>query len=234
MKRTLAWILAGLMAVSMSACNQETKQETTQPGSAPVESTPTEAKTNEKQPFEGTIIQLSDESITVDGEAIASDESAAVYAAHDIIFYLEGQDFTYGEGTADDEHSQEEADKHTVVHITQPGDYQLSGTLSAGQIAIDLGEEAEEDPNAVVNLYLNGVDITCTVAPGVIFYNVYECGEKDEETATKDVDTSAAGANVFIVDGTENTVNGSYVARIYKSVELSEDGKTVVDSKKTP
>ena len=232
MKRTLAWILAGLMAVSMSACNQETKQETTQPGSAPVESTPTEAKTNEKQPFEGTIIQLSDESITVDGEAIASDESAAVYAAHDIIFYLEGQDFTYGEGTANDEHSQEEADKHTVVHITQPGDYQLSGTLSAGQIAIDLGEEAEEDPNAVVNLYLNGVDITCTVAPGVIFYNVYECGESDEETATKDVDTSAAGANVFIVDGTENTVNGSYVARIYKSVELSEDGKTVVDSKK--
>ena len=104
MKRTLAWILAALMVLSMSACDQNNKEATSQSENTPVESTSTEAETNEKQPFEGTIIQLSDESITVDGEAIASDESAAVYAANDIVFYLEGQDFTYGEGTADDEH----------------------------------------------------------------------------------------------------------------------------------
>ena len=118
MKRTLAWILAALMVLSMSACDQNNKETTSQSENTSVESTSTEAETNEEQPFEGTIIQLSDESITVDGEAIASDESAAVYVANDIVFYLEGQDFTYGEGTADDEHSQEEADKHTVVHIT--------------------------------------------------------------------------------------------------------------------
>lgn len=235
MKRVCAWILAALMVLSMSACNQENQQEAvSQPESTPAETTPSAPQENaaEQQPFDGTVIELSDDQITVDGEAISSEEGSAVYAANDIVFYLEGQDFTYGEGTTNDEHSQEEADRHTVVHITQPGNYQLSGTLSAGQVAIDLGEDAEEDPNAVVNLYLNGVDITCSVAPGVIFYNVYECSEADEETATKDVDTSAAGANVFIVDGSENTVNGSYVARIYKSVELSEDGKTVVDSKK--
>lgn len=101
-------------------------------------------------------------------------------------------------------------------------------------MAVNLGEDAEEDPNAVVTLILNGADITCTVAPAVIFYNVYECGSTDTETAVKDVDTSAAGANVIIADGTVNNITGSYVVRIYKpdSVELSEDGTEVVDSKK--
>ena len=83
----------------------------------------------------------------------------------------------------------------------------LSGFLSAGQIAVDLGEEAEEDPEAVVTLYLNGVDVNCDVAPAVIFYNVYECGSADEETATKDVDTSAAGANVVILDEPTNDLD---------------------------
>lgn len=121
-----------------------------------------------------------------------------------------------------------------MVHITQPGTYALSGTLSAGQIAVDLGEDAEDDPAAVVTLILNGVDITCTVAPAVIFYNVYECGSTDEDTASETVDTSAAGANVLIADGTINNVTGSYVARIYDpdSVVLSEDGMTVEDSEK--
>ncbi|MBQ8599676.1 MAG: carbohydrate-binding domain-containing protein [Oscillospiraceae bacterium] len=231
MMRLCALILAALMALSMSSCNQENTNQTTNENVQP-ESAVAEEKAPTESEFDGTVIELSDDGTTVDGEAISEDETAAVYTANDIVFYLEGQDFTYGEGTETDEHSQEEADKHTVVHITKPGDYQLSGKLSAGQIAVDLGEDAEEDPNAVVNLYLNGVDITCTVAPGVIFYNVYECGSDDEESATYEVDTSAAGANVYIMDGSENTVNGSYVARIYKSVELSEDGKTVVDSKK--
>ena len=61
--------------------------------------------------------------------------TAAVYTANDIVFYLAGQGFTYGEGSEADEHMQAEADAHTVVHITQPGTYRLSGRLSAGQIA---------------------------------------------------------------------------------------------------
>ncbi len=177
-------------------------------------------------------IKLSDNKITVDGNEITNDNSQAVYFANDIIYYLANQDFTYGEGTKEDEHEQSEADAHTVVHITKPGRYVLSGKLSAGQIAVDLGESAEENPEAVVTLILNGVDITCTVAPAVIFYNVYECGAKNEETATKDVDTSKAGANVIVADGTENNINGSYVAKIYNSYELNEEGTKVVDSKK--
>ena len=183
---------------------------------------------------DATSIVLSDDGVTVDGEAVPTDETAAVYTAHDIVYYEAGRDFTYGEGTEADEHTAEEAAAHTVVHITQPGTYAVSGTLSAGQIAVDLGEDAEDDQSAVVTLILNGADITCTVAPAVIFYSVYECGSTDEDTAAATVDTSAAGANVLIADGTVNNVTGSYVARIYEpdSVVLSEDGTEVADSSK--
>ncbi len=182
--------------------------------------------------IDGTKIGLADDRITVDGKIISNDNTQAVYSENDIVFYPEGQDFKFGEGTKEDAHSQAEADLHTVIHITKSGRYVLSGKLSTGQIAVDLGEGAAENPEAVVALILNGVDITCTVAPAVIFYNVYECGVANEETATKDVDTKNAGANVIIADGTENNINGSYVAKIYKSYELSADGTEVVDSKK--
>ena len=217
MKQIAALILTGCLSAGLlSGCGAQ---------SAPAE---------EALPEGAVSIQLSDSGITVDGEKASSDDTAAVYTAHDIVFYQAGQGFAYGEGTAADEHAQEEADAHTVIHITQPGTYALSGTLSAGQVAVDLGEDAEEDPGAVVTLILNGADITCTVAPAVIFYNVYECGSADAETAVKEVDTSAAGANVVIADGTANNITGSYVARIYKpdSVVLNENGTAVADSKK--
>lgn len=226
MKKTIVpFLLAGICAVSaMSVMAKETQELT-------VEKT-TEEQAKSKETEEITEIELGDEGITVNGEVISTDSNNSVYVANDIVFYLENQGFTYGEGTEADEHSQEEADAHKVVHITEPGTYSVSGKLSAGQIAIDLGEDAEEDPNAVVNLILDNVDISCSVAPAVIFYNVYECGSTDEETATKDVDTSAAGANVYLADDTVNNINGSYVARIYKEYTLSEDGTEVIDNKK--
>lgn len=186
-----------------------------------------------KEPVaEGIAICLSDAQITVDGAAISEDPAQAVYTARDIIYYESGRDFTYGEGTEADAHSREEAEAHTVVHITKPGRYVLSGQLSKGQIAVDLGAGAEDDPNAVVTLVLSGADITCTVAPAILFYNVYECADKDVSTAN--IDTSCAGANVEIGDGTVNHVTGAYVAKIYKpeSVELNEDGTQVEDAKK--
>lgn len=181
---------------------------------------------------EGTEIQLSDAQILVDGSAVSEDPNQAVYTASDIIYYESGRDFTYGEGKEADAHSKEEADAHTVVHITKPGRYILSGQLSKGQVAVDLGKDADDDPNAVVTLVLDGVDITCEVAPAIIFYNVYECGDKD--VSSPYIDTSRAGANVEIADGTVNNVTGAYVAKIYKpeSVELNKDGTEVKDAKK--
>ena len=181
-----------------------------------------------------TQIVLSDSGITVDGAAVSTDTASAVYAANDIVYYEIGKDITYGEGSVKDAHSSAEAAAHTVVHITKSGAYSLSGKISYGQIAVDLGDDAKKDPDAVVTLVLNGIDITCEVAPAIIFYNVYECGTDDIGKASKDVDTSAAGANVIIADGTVNTVNGSYVEKIYKpdSVVLSDDKTEVVSADK--
>ena len=218
MKQRIGSLFLGLTvaAASLSGCGAQSRE-------------------TDAQEFPDAVsIDLSDDGITVDGEAVSADETAAVYMAHDIIYYESGRDFTYGEGTEADAHTVDEAEAHTVVHITQPGTYALSGTLSAGQIAVDLGEGAADDQSAVVTLILNGVDITCTVAPAVIFYNVYECGSTDEDTASETVDTSAAGANVLIADGTLNNISGSYVARIYDpdTVVLSDDGTEVVEEKK--
>ncbi len=167
-------------------------------------------------PDGATLIELGADGVLVDGAAASSDAAAAVYVGAEIIYYRDGTDETYGEGTEADMHSEAEAAEHTVVTITEPGTYFLRGTLPKGQIAVNLGEDAAEDPDAVVTLILGGVDVTCTVAPALIFYNVYECGSTDAETATPDVDTSAAGANVVIGAGTTNTFTGSYVARIYE------------------
>ena len=260
-KKLLALILALVMVFAMTACGETAADPTSAPTAAPTEAptntptaapteapttaptaAPTEVPTEEPTEaptaapvMEGVVaITLSDEQILVDGVPAGTDPKTAVYTANDIVYYEAGHDFTYGEGEPSDEHTADEAAAHTVVHITQPGAYSLSGKLSRGQIAIDLGDDAKKDPNAVVTLILNGVDITCEVAPAVIFYNVYECGSDDADTATKDVDTSAAGANVIIADGTENTVHGSHVARIYKpgTVELNAAGTAVEDAKK--
>ncbi len=165
-----------------------------------------------------TAIVLSDDGITVNGGA----ETDAVYCTNDIIYYEERDayesGYPYGEGTDADKHTAQEAAAHTVVNITQPGAYRVSGTLSAGQIRIDLGEEAFTDETAVVELILADADITCTVAPAILFMNVYECDNQwSTETAKADVDTSAAGAKL-VLEG-QNTVSGSYVAKIFKDKE---------------
>ncbi len=192
---------------------------------------PALADTSAALPEDAVTLTLSGETVLADGAVVPeADESAPVYTARDIVYYESGHDFTYGEGTAEDEHTAEEADAHTVVHIAEPGVYVLQGSLDRGQIAVDLGKDAEDDPDAVVTLVLAGVDVTCTVAPAVIFYNVYEC---DPDGASgSEPDLSAAGAQVVIADGSENSISGSYVARIYKSITLSEDGASVTDSKK--
>ena len=226
------WIsLALVLALLLTGCNAFLPQEDEQNSDllameATFDDTP--------ETYEGVKIHLSDDGITVDNAAISADTTAAVYVANDIVYYESGKDFTYGEGEEKDAHTKEEADAHTVVHIAKAGQYVLSGKLSKGQIAIDLGEDAEEDPEAVVTLVLNNAEITCEVAPAVIFYNVYECGSADEETATKDVDLTDAGARVILANNSVNQVKGSYVARIYKpgTVELTEDGTAVADAKK--
>lgn len=213
-----------LFAALLTGCNQNFPEE---------EETTVEIELNNNQSNE-VEIHLSDSDIRVDGKEVSKDSGKSVYVANDIIYYEDGKDFTYGEGETDDAHSKEDALAHNVLHITKPGTYRISGKLSKGQLAVDLGEDAKDNPESVVTLVLDGVELTCEVAPAVIFYNVYECGNDDLDQASKDVDTSKAGANVVIADGTTNTINGSYVARIYEpdSVVLNEDKTEVTDADK--
>lgn len=208
-KRFFALLLGGALALSCAACSDTTD-------TPPVNNTPAEGE---------TLISLSDDGVQVNGKAASADPTSAVWVGGEIIYYQDGTDETYGEGGESEKHSAEEAAAHTVVTITQPGTYRLTGQLSRGQIFVDLGEDAKTDPSAVVTLILDNADVTCTVAPAVFFYRVYECdtqwvaydeGETDEYTASSEADTSAAGANVILTAGSENNITGSHVARIYK------------------
>ncbi len=165
-------------------------------------------------------IVLSDGGITVNGETATSKTKNGVFISNDIVFYLEGQGGSYGEGSSDEEHPQAEADKHTVINITKPGDYEISGNISYGQLAVNLGENVDNNRDKKVNITLNNADITCTVAPAIICYSAYECCSDDLEDATKDVNTVNAGFNITLADGSVNNINGSHVAKI-----LDEDGK---------
>lgn len=206
-KRATAVLAAAAITLSLSACGTGTATSAASPSPAEEVSAAYEGERS---------LVLSDDQVTLDGLAIAEEDAGDVTVSHDIVYYESGQGSDYGEGAEADEHDAEEAQAHTVVTIRSAGTYRLSGTLSQGQIAIDLGDDAEDDPDAVVTLILDGVDVTCTVAPALIFYNVYECGSSDEETAASEVDTSAAGANVIIADGSVNNFDGSHVARIYE------------------
>ena len=169
-------------------------------------------------------ITFSDNGIKVDGEDISLDEDERVYLAHDVVYYEDRDEYDsgnpYGEGADDERHSAEDAAAVSVVHITQAGTYRLTGSISAGQVWVDLGEDATDNANAQVRLVFDNLDITCEVAPAVVFRRVYECdGDWSADTASATVDTSDAGAVVVIADGSVNNVTGSHVARIYKDNE---------------
>ncbi|MBQ7386352.1 MAG: carbohydrate-binding domain-containing protein [Ruminococcus sp.] len=233
MKKIGVILVIACMVFVMTACGDNVNEPTMEPSQTQAQ---TQTQTTEVALEDDgvTDILLSDSEILVEGKAVSEDSADAVYVGNDIVYYEEGKDLTYGEGTDDDAHSLSEAQEHRVVYITKAGEYRVSGKLSKGQVAVDLGEDAKKNPEAVVTLILDGADITCDVAPGVIFYNVYECGSDGADSAVKDVDTSAAGANVIIADDSENVVNGSYVAKIYKpeTVVLNGDGTEVEDASK--
>ena len=228
MKKVIPLLLAALLLAGCASAPAATVETT-----APVQTTAATEAAAETAPvavaeapvytsrFDSeTIITLSDDSLTVNGGG----ETDTVYTSHDIVYYEEKTAYEsgnpYGAGSETDMHTAEEAQAHTVVNITAPGAYRLSGKLSAGQIRIDLGEDAASDPDAVVELILDGADITCTVAPVILFRNVYECdGDWSAETAQPTVDTADAGANLILAENSRSTVSGSYVAKIYKDAE---------------
>lgn len=124
-------------------------------------------------------------------------------------------------------HNEKEAYNNPVLHITKAGEYELQGNFN-GQILIDLGEEAFDDESQKVTIILNNANVTCSVAPAIIFYSVYEADNTWEQKETYDnkVDISNAGARVIIKDGTENNFTGANVYRLLKP-KYKKEGSTV-------
>lgn len=205
MKRMILLLLACLLLAGCGRTESSDYQQLVQVG-------------NEEIPYKSrftaeTVIQLCGDSVDVEGK----DEG--VFTSRDIIYYEDRESYDsgnpYGEGEEHERHTAQQAQEHLVVNITQPGAYRVTGELNLGQIRVNLGEDAYEDPNAVVELILDDTSITCTVAPAILFMNVYESdGKWSVDTAQALVDTSDAGANL-ILEG-ENKVTGSHVAKIYK------------------
>lgn len=132
-------------------------------------------------------------------------------------------------------HSPEEAAKNKVLHITQPGIYVLEGTWN-GQIRVDLSSEEDTftDENAKVTIVLDGVDINCTVAPGILFSSAYECDNRWEsrESWSSDADISNTGVSVIVADRTENNVRGTNVFRMLKTKYKDENSTDAVKEQK--
>ena len=132
-------------------------------------------------------------------------------------------------------HKEEEAAKNSVLHICKAGTYVFEGSWK-GQIWVDLGDKDETfaDESAKVTLVLNGADIECTVAPGIVFYSAYECdnGWEERENSYSDIDISGAGAKLIIADGTENSVSGKNVFRMLKTKYKDENDTSAVKVQK--
>lgn len=132
-------------------------------------------------------------------------------------------------------HSEAEAAENKVLHITKPGVYALEGSWK-GQIRVDLGDEDETftDESAKVTLILNGADIECGVAPGIVFYSAYECDNEWEsrDSWSAEINTSNAGVTVVIADGSENTVTGTNIYRMLKTKYKNEDSTDAIKVQK--
>lgn len=134
-------------------------------------------------------------------------------------------------------HSASEAYDNPVLHITEAGTYVLRGTWN-GQIWIEAGE------NDKVAIILDNVDVTCNVAPALVFKKVYECRPNDEDNGisasqSRDIGLEIinnAGAVVLISDDTVNNFTGANVYRILKTDAKSSatkiDGTDIDDQKK--
>lgn len=126
-------------------------------------------------------------------------------------------------------HSADEAYENPVIHITEPGEYIIEGSFN-GQLFFDFGDEDDTFSNkeASVVVILNGADVTCSVAPAIIFHDVYECDNtwESRESYSDITDLSDAGVKIIIADGTENNFTGCNVYRLLKP-EYKKDSTSV-------
>ena len=140
-------------------------------------------------------ITLNDESVTINGQAVTEDSTRAVY----ISSALEKHE---------DVAAEHKDTENTIIHITQAGDYEFTGTMDNVQIRVSAPEQE-------VNLILNGVELLNHTAPAIYIEDA-----ADGKTAGE------AGAKITLAEGSTNIINGSHVAEYTdeNGVEIDNDG----------
>ena len=131
---------------------------------------------------ESTKIVLSDNQITVNGEAISTNSSQTVYLSSKM-----------DNGGTSSDATKENIEISNIVNITKAGTYELSGELSDGQISINAnGIDGE------VKIVLNNVKITCKSAPAIFVYS-------------KDIENSKCTVKIETTQDSENVVTGGKI-----------------------
>lgn len=184
---------------------------------------------------------LKDGESKIDGELLTDtpNKGVSIHDGENIVHYEKeyAEISGYGEATEESEkHSKEDCNKEKLVKISQSGTYIVSGTLN-GQLAIELSSKT--DNTQTVTLVLNGININCNVAPGLIFYKAYEIDSNDYEdsgssisyTTANSLNFDNAGAKIIIADDSTNTVTGSHVAKCYE-YDVNDDNTITIKSKK--
>lgn len=105
---------------------------------------------------ENTQISLSDDEITVNGEAITENTNDSIYLSHKM-----------NNGGESEEALEANIDIGNIVTIKESGTYEFTGKLTDGQIAVDTNSI-----NGDVTILLNNVNIKCENAPAIFVYNV--------------------------------------------------------------
>lgn len=175
-------LLAALLLAQAAGCSG-------QPAGSQATPSPTPSPQS-VQSQDAVSVELSDDGVTVNGSAVENGGPVEAGQA------LRGSNASH-------------TGAQTAVVITRSGTYRLSGTLTDGQVAVDLGTDAASDPDAVVTLILDGVDITCSSAPALVVENVYECADLTADITSPQVDTATAGISLVLADGSENTLTST-------------------------
>ena len=95
----MALVFTGCSGNAIEGSNAELVQEDSHEASS--DASETKAVQGITLSENATIIELSDDEITVDGQIISTDADSAVYAGAEIVYYEEGHDETYGEGSSE-------------------------------------------------------------------------------------------------------------------------------------
>lgn len=176
-------------------------------------------------------IDFRDDEIRVNEELITQDSTNSVYLSNDIIYRIKGMEASLGhgyiKGKMSDTQNVEEVQSIKVINITSPGVYQLTGNLLDGQINVDLGQSAKNNPEAKVVLILDNATVRCHTAPAIVFQNVYEFdktavfennGYNEERNEIK-IPGEQFGAQIILAEGSFNQLYGAGI-----TVNLEDDG----------